>query len=79
MKIVVKEPFSGSYNKVSKSNLPMQNSYCDHRNFDNVKDEVNSVLRVGSAHNKGETADINIAQILHLSNFSDKTLVYIHL
>ncbi len=29
-----------------------------------------SVLRIGSAHNKGEPADINIAQISHLSNLS---------
>ncbi len=44
------------------------------------KDAVKSVLRIGSAHNKGEPADINIAQIFHLSNFSDiKILVYIHL
>ena len=44
------------------------------------KDAVKSVLRIGSAHNKGEPADINIAQISHLSNFSNiKILVYIHL
>ena len=36
----------------------------------NVKDAVKSVLRIGSAHNKGGPADINIAQISHLSNFS---------
>jgi hypothetical protein len=28
-----------------------------------------SVLRISSAHNKGGTPDINIAQISHLSNF----------
>ena len=35
------------------------------------KGEVKSVLCIGSAHNKGGPADINIAQISHLSNFSD--------
>ena len=34
-----------------------------------VKDDVHSVLRISSAHNKGGPPDINIAQILHLSNF----------
>ena len=34
------------------------------------KDAVKSVQRIGSAHNKGGPADINIAQISHLSNFS---------
>jgi hypothetical protein len=39
------------------------------------------VLRISSAHNKGGPTDINIAQILHLSNFFElkRTLVYIHL
>ena len=36
----------------------------------NFNDAVKSVLRIGSAHNKGGPADINIAQISHLSNFS---------
>ncbi len=36
------------------------------------KDDVKSVLRIGSAHNKGGPADINIAQISHISNFSDR-------
>ena len=46
-----------------------------------VKDHVKSVLRISSAHNKGGPTDINIAQILHLSNFFElkRTLVYIHL
>ncbi len=35
-----------------------------------IKDAVKSVLRIGSAHNKGGPADINIAQISLLSNFS---------
>ena len=35
-----------------------------------IKDDVKSVLRIGSAHNKGGPADINIAKILHLSSFS---------
>jgi hypothetical protein len=45
------------------------------------KDHVKSVLRISSAHNKGGPTDINIAQILHLSNFFElkRTLVYIHL
>jgi hypothetical protein len=45
-----------------------------------VKDDVHSVLRISSAHNKGEPPNINIAQILHLSNFFElKRTVYIHL
>ena len=46
------------------------------------KDHVKSVLRISSAHNKGGPAEINIAQILHLSNFFElkpRTLVYINL
>jgi hypothetical protein len=44
------------------------------------KDDVHSVLRISSAHNKGGPPDINIAQILHLSNFFElKRTVYIHL
>jgi hypothetical protein len=34
-----------------------------------LKDAVKSVLRIGSAHNKGGPTDVNIAQILHLLNF----------
>ncbi len=34
---------------------------------------------IGSAHNKGGPADINIAQILSLSNVSDVRLIYINL
>jgi hypothetical protein len=42
------------------------------------KDAVKSVLRISSAHNKGGLADINIAQVLHLSNFFElKRLIYI--
>ncbi len=43
-----------------------------------IKDAVKSVLRIGSAHNKGGPADINFAQISHFSNelFCHKTLVY---
>ena len=37
--------------------------------FTNPKDHVKSVLRISSAHNKGGPTDINIAQILNLSNF----------
>jgi hypothetical protein len=48
-----------------------------------IKDAVNSVksvLRIGSAQNKGEPTDVNIAQILHLLNFFwIETLVYIQL
>ena len=42
---------------------------------------VKSALRISSAHNKGGPTDINIAQILHLSNFFElkRTLLYIHL
>ena len=31
--------------------------------------DVHSVLRISSAHNKGGPPHINMAQILHLSNF----------
>ena len=45
-----------------------------------LKDDIHSVLRISSAHNKGGPPDINIAQILHLSNFFElKRTVYIHL
>jgi hypothetical protein len=46
-----------------------------------LKDNVKSVLRISSAHNKGGPTDINIAEILHLSTFFElkRTLVYIHL
>ena len=37
----------------------------------NMMKMIKSVLRIGSAHNKGGPADINIAQISHLLNFSD--------
>ena len=42
-----------------------------------IKDGVKYVLRIGSAHNKGSPADINIAQIRHLSNFSEIKLWFI--
>lgn len=35
----------------------------------NVKYAVKAILRISSAYNKGEPADINFAQILNLSNF----------
>ena len=45
-----------------------------------VKEGLQSVLRIGSAHNKGGPPDINIVQISHFSNsFWIETLVYIHL
>jgi hypothetical protein len=45
-----------------------------------IKDDVHSVLRISSAHNKRGPPDIDIAQILHLSNFFElKRTVYIHL
>jgi hypothetical protein len=46
----------------------------------NIKDDVHPVLRISSAHNKGGPPDINMAQILHLSNFFElKRTFYIHL
>ena len=42
-----------------------------------IKDDVKSVLRIGSAHNKGGPADINIARRLHFSNFFDIKLWFI--
>jgi hypothetical protein len=48
--------------------------------YESLKDDVNSVLRISSAHNKGGPPDINIAHILHLLNFFElKRIVYIHL
>ena len=45
-----------------------------------LKEGLQSVLRIGSAHNKGGPPDINIVQISHFSNsFWIETLVYIHL
>jgi hypothetical protein len=46
-----------------------------------VKDHVKFVLGISSAHNKWGPTDINIAQILHLSNFFElkRSLVYTHL
>ena len=35
------------------------------------------VLRISSAHNKGGSPDINIAQILHLSNFLNSNVQFI--
>ena len=41
---------------------------------------LQSVLRIGSAHNKGGIPNINIAQISHfLNSFWIETLAYIHL
>jgi hypothetical protein len=56
----------------------MHNIIDDFSSF--LKDDVHSVLRFSSAHNKGGPPNINIAQILHLSNFFElKRTVYIHL
>jgi hypothetical protein len=56
-------------------------TFSDQNLIGRVKDAVKSVLRISSAYNKGGPADINIAQILHLSNFFElkRSLVYIHL
>jgi hypothetical protein len=55
-------------------------TYTCHHDRWLIKDDVHSVLRISSAHNKGGPPDINIAQILHLSNFFElKRTVYIHL
>jgi hypothetical protein len=44
------------------------------------KDDVHSVLCISSAHNKAQPPDIDIAQILNLSNFFElKRRVYINL
>ena len=43
------------------------------------KEGLQSVLRIGSAHNKGGPPNINIVPISHFSNsFLIETLVYIH-
>ena len=43
-----------------------------------VKEGLQSVLRIGSAHNKGGPPNINIVQISYFSNsFGIETLVYI--
>ena len=45
-----------------------------------IKEGLQSVLRIGSAHNKGGLPNINIVQISHFSNFFwIETLAYIHL
>ena len=44
-----------------------------------IKDAVNSVLRISSAHNRGGPADINIVEILHVSNFLKRLVYTIHL
>jgi hypothetical protein len=41
------------------------------------KVEVNSVLRIGSAHNNVSTSNVNIAQISNVSNFSQHKLYFI--
>ena len=48
-------------------------SYCHRKRLTfSLKDDFKSgVLRIDSAHYKGGPADINIAQISRLSNFSD--------
>jgi predicted aldo/keto reductase-like oxidoreductase len=53
----------------------------EKRTIYKLKDHVKSVLRISCAHNKGRPTDINIAQILHLTNFFElkRSLVYIHL
>ena len=46
----------------------------------NLKEGLQSVLRIGSAHNKGGPPNINIVQISHFSNpFLIETLVYMNL
>ena len=47
----------------------------------NLKVEVKSVLRIGSAHNNVRTSNVNIAQISNVSNFSEHkpALFHIHL
>ena len=46
-----------------------------------IKDAEKAVLRISYAHNRGGPADINIVEILHVSNFFElKRPVYtIHL
>jgi hypothetical protein len=41
------------------------------------KVEVKSFLRIGSAHNNVRTSNVNIAQILNVSNFSEHKLYFI--
>ena len=49
-------------------------------NYQIIKEVLQSVVRIGSAHNKGGPPNINIVQISHFSNpFLIETLVYIHL
>ncbi len=46
----------------------------------NVKVEVKSVLRIGTAHNKRGPSDLKIVEIAHFSDFFRiETLVYAHL
>ena len=46
-------------------------------NSENIKVEVKSVLRIGSAHNNVRTSNVNIAQISNVSNFSEHKLYFI--
>ena len=51
-----------------------------NRMIHRFKDDVHPVLHISSAHDKGGPPDINMAQILHLSNFFElKRTFYIHL
>ena len=60
----------------------MQTLVRDYRyiyNYQIIKEGLQSVLRISSAH-KGGAPNINIVQISHFSNpFLIETMVYIHL
>ena len=60
--------------------LKLQLNVLDNYIESKFKEGLQSVLRIGSAHNKGGPPNINIVQISHFSNpFLIETLVYIHL
>ena len=42
-----------------------------------MKVEVKSVLRIGSAHNKGRPSDLNTVEILHFSSLFELKLWFI--
>ena len=60
-------PSNISYNSFKTSNLPMQNSYCDFRNFDSVIQASGKNLKVSTIPAGARTPEPEISQVnLHL-------------
>ena len=71
---------AGSISTSVKQNFPerYQHKYSpEYIKSHYFKDDEKSVRRIGSARIEEGIADINIAQISHLSNFSDLKLQFI--